>query len=511
MVARLSRILCVLLVFGLLGACATVPSDYPREASYAIRDTADTDIGRFAASWSAQNDGLSGFYPLVEGNDAFGVRLRLIEAAERSIDAQYFLMKSDAAGDIFAVSLLRAADRGVRVRILLDDVFTTVGDRMLAMLDQHRMIEVRLFNPVSRRGFYFGNYLVDFERSNRRMHNKSFTVDNKISVVGGRNIAEEYFELKHDAEFLDFDVLVAGTAASEVNDTFDLFWNDTRSIPITAVDEGYTDGEYREWRAMLEAAFEQDNRERYRNATESKFVRALFDETNALFAAPHKVITDAPGKLATVVNADEQLLVNYLAEVAAAAQTEVLVITPYFVPLQSGIEYWRGLTSRGVRVIVLTNSLASNNHTAVHSAYARYRKALIEAGVELYEARVNAVANKAAAEGEQPEMLTLHTKAVAIDRRTLFVGSLNLDPRSIELNSEMGILIDSEAMVGPLVNEAMDDLPEFAYRLHLDETGELRWHGVVDGDPVVEKREPQTSVFKRFKAWFLRIVPESQL
>ena len=507
----ISRILLPAFAAGWLAACATVPEDYPREPSFAYTETADSEIGRFANEWSADHGGLSGFYPLVHGNDAFGARLRLIELAEHAIDAQYFLMKDDVAGRIFAEAFLRAADRGVRVRFLLDDVFTTVGDRTLAMLDTHPGIEVRLYNPVSRRGIGIANFLADFKRANRRMHNKSFTVDNRMAVVGGRNIADEYFELRHDAEFLDFDVLVVGQAAAEVNETFDRFWNDDRSYPITVLESDKPGDEFAAWRAGLEEEFNRAELSIYRHAVDSQLVHELFEDKRNLYPAPHQVITDEPQKLATDVAIEEQALVNYLEDVTAGARSEVLVITPYFVPFESGIQFWQELADRGVRVIVVTNSLASNNHTAVHSGYSRHRKDIIRAGVELYEARVDAVHTTSEQAEERPEVLTMHTKAVIIDRQTLFAGSLNLDPRSIELNSEMGIIIDSADMVAPLAEGFVDDLPVFAYRVTLNENNKLEWRTTVDGEPRVDSKEPQTSGWKRFQAFLLKVVPDSQL
>jgi len=191
----------------LIAGCASLPTDVPRMESHTLTDTADTALGRGVAAWSETQEGKSGFYPLPTGLDALGARLALIDHAERSIDTQYFLIKKDSAGLIFGGKLVEAADRGVRVRFLLDDVFTTARDEDLLLLDYHPNVEVRLFNPVARGGIHAVNFLKDFERANRRMHNKSFTVDNQVTVVGGRNIAEEYFQLQTDSEFVDFDML----------------------------------------------------------------------------------------------------------------------------------------------------------------------------------------------------------------------------------------------------------------------------------------------------------------
>ncbi|MDH3714561.1 MAG: phospholipase D family protein [Gammaproteobacteria bacterium] len=492
-----------------IGACASVPLDYPKEHSVAIADTSDTTIATDVMEWTDAHNGLSGFYPLVEGMDALGARLYLIEAAERSIDLQYFLMKDDTAGRIFSAALLQAADRGVRVRFLLDDVFSTVGDETLARLDQHESIEVRLYNPVARGGIPLLNFVADFKRANRRMHNKSFTVDNQVTIVGGRNIADEYFELKSDAEFLDFDVVAIGRVAADISATFDAFWNADSSVPMTAFAGKFDPDDFNAWKAALENDFRRADQSVYAAAMESELINDLVDDRISMHAATYEVITDDPSKLVTRISEEQQTLVNYLADVAKEAESEILVITPYFVPLDDGLAFWRSLTARGLRVTVVTNSLASNNHTAVHSGYSKYRRAIIEAGVELYEARVNAVAKPAGADG--PDVLTLHTKAVVIDREKLFVGSLNLDPRSIDINAEMGILVNSPEMVAGLAGTFLEDLPEFAYRVELDERAKIIWRGNIDGVEVVETTEPQTSGWLRFKAFLMKIVPDSQL
>ncbi len=214
--------------------CATVSFDEPKSYSETITDTADTRLGEgeSVSRWVDAHAGLSGFYPLILGMDALGARLRLAEIAEKSINLQYFLVKSDTAGSVMINALLKAADRGVRVRFLLDDIFTTVSDQGLFLIDQHPNIEVRLFNPVSRRGLYSLNFVGDFRRANRRMHNKSFTVDAQVSVVGGRNIADEYFQLNTDSVFSDFDVLALGPIAVEISESFDTYWNHSRAVPV---------------------------------------------------------------------------------------------------------------------------------------------------------------------------------------------------------------------------------------------------------------------------------------
>jgi putative cardiolipin synthase len=497
-----------LALLALLGGCASLPTDYEQHPSEAMTDTADAQLGIAVAHWTAAHDGKSGFYPLPEGLDALGARLALIDLAERSIDMQYFLMKPDEVGLVLAEKLIQAADRGVRIRFLLDDIFTTVKDESLIALDDHPNIEIRLFNPVARGGVGWLNFLVDFKRANRRMHNKSFTVDNQVTIVGGRNIAEEYFQLKSVSEFVDFDVLGFGPVAAKVSETFDTFWNHPLAMPLSAFDP--SPNSRPEYRANAAGTLDTSSESIYEKALKAPLVQDLLQDRARLYPADAEVITDDPDKLLNKISTDHQVLVTRMAEIVDAAEREVLVISPYFIPGNEGVAYWKRIADKGVRVIVLTNSLASTNHPAVHSAYSRYREKLLVAGVELFEARANAAARPPDT-GEQLDTLTLHTKAVLIDGRYTFVGSLNLDPRSIDINTEMGVLIDSAEMSAPLSTAILRDLPMFSYRLALTDDQQLRWHAKIDGKQVTETSEPLAGGWLKLKAFLLKIVPESQL
>lgn len=490
--------------------CVTAPFDYPRESSEAIDPDEDSTLRTRVQVWQAANPGPSGFYPLIRGSEGFGARLRLIEQAEKTIDAQYFLMKGDDAGKVFAGSLLAAADRGVRVRFLLDDVFTTVKDKGLELIDAHPNIEVRLYNPVSRVGLKGLNFLFDFRRANRRMHNKSFTVDNQVSIVGGRNIADEYFDLNPKGEFMDFDVIALGPIAADVSHEFDRYWNHERSLPIKAFKSKFTEQDLQKARDEISDEMNSLEQSVYREAIETELITALVSGKQNLYSATAEVITDDPDKLVSRISEENMILVRELAKAIQEAEEEVIAVTPYLVPGKDGIEFWRSITAKGVRVLMVTNSLASNNHKAVHSGYAGYRKRLLDIGVELYEARANAT-DVASAGTSDAEALTLHTKAMLIDGKRLFVGSLNLDPRSREINSEMGLLVDSAEMGEQLANRLLVALPELAYRVERDERGRLQWRGQIDGVEVIETSEPLASRWLRFKAFLLKIVPNSQL
>ncbi|MEM9803243.1 MAG: phospholipase D family protein [Planctomycetota bacterium] len=487
-------------------ACAAPDFDVPREPSYALDPGPDTRAKRDVDTWLARNPGPSGFYPLVEGTDSLGARLRMMEAAERTIDAQYFLMKSDSAGFVFAAALLAAADRGVRVRLLLDDIFTTIRDEEIAFIDAHPNVELRLYNPISRNGIGAFNFLGDFKRANRRMHNKSFIVDNQVAIVGGRNIADEYFDLRAEGEFLDLDVLAVGPIVAEVSTEFDSYWNHERSLPASAVVREYTESELERLRDRMNGTFLDEAETIYRDAIDSNLMGRFVRGEEDLLSADARLLTDGPDKLVRDRSPDEQALVRELAEACNEARSEIIALTPYFVPLDEGVAFWKRQVDRGVRVVVITNSLASNNHTAVQSAYSGYRKDLLRAGVELYEARAGALASS-----DHPGSLTLHTKAMVLDRERVFIGSLNLDPRSIEINSEMGLLIDSPELGSGLVEALFSGLDTWTYRVELNERGSVEWNANIDGEAFVTTTEPDTSWCKRCIAWFLKIVPDRQL
>ena len=504
-----SVVFVILAVASALHGCASVPLDLPKTQSTAIVNTSDTHFGRAAEGWARLHDGRSGFFPFVNGMDALGARLDMIEKAEKSVDLQYFLMKDDTAGLLMTNALIGAADRGVRVRFLLDDVFTSASDRTLLLLSQHPNIEVRLFNPISRRGLYSLNFVGSFSKANRRMHNKSFTVDNAISIVGGRNIADEYFQLKDDAVFADFDILAFGEIAKAISKSFDIYWNHELAIPIEQLLNVNDSGSLESERSRLTEEAKPTYAAIYKEALSSEILQDLITGNQPLFVANAVVIADDPDKLVNPVGTEHMGLAADVNEILQQAEQELIFISPYYVPGDDGVQYARDLVEKGVRVVVVTNSLASNNHVAVHSGYSGYRKDVIEAGVELYEVRANA--GNEVQGGEGPGVLTLHTKLILIDRRYLFVGSLNLDPRSLEINAEMGLLVDSEELVGAMAVGLEADIPSIAYRVVLDDKGRLQWQGKIDGERVIENTEPLAGKWLRFKAWFLKIAPESQL
>ncbi len=493
----------------LANGCAGVPFDHPKTESSYITDTAGTALGREVAEWSAEHPGASGFYGLEDGLSALAARIWLINSAERSLDLQYFILKGDATGQLVAAKLLAAADRGVRVRFLLDDIMTSGLDDALIALNSHPNIEVRIFNPLTRQSFKFWSMVVDFGRANRRMHNKSLTADSQLTIVGGRNLGDEYFDLHEGSLFIDMDLIAAGPVAGEVSDVFDMFWNSYKAVPVEAFDKGKNKFDLEQLRDFLDGS--ADARAAYEAALQSRLVADLLDDRVHFVVAPYQVLTDRPDKLDNPIAEEHQIVATELGRAADAVTSELIIVSPYFIPRDTGMIMLRDLVTRGIRVIVITNSLAANNHVPVHSAYSKYRKPLLDAGVEIYELRVDAAALQTEATEADPPPTTLHAKAVIVDQKWLFVGSLNIDPRSIEINTEMGLVLESPKLATELRDLVMVDIELYAYKVVLNDKGDLEWigHGA-DGQEVFSK-EPQTSFGRRFGAGFYRILPEGQL
>jgi putative cardiolipin synthase len=493
----------------LASGCAGVPFDHPKTESSYIADTAGTALGREVAEWSAEHPGASGFYGLDDGLSALAARIWLINSAERSLDLQYFILKGDATGQLVAAKLLAAADRGVRVRFLIDDIMTKGLDDGLIALNTHPNIEVRIFNPLTRQSFKFWSMVVDFGRANRRMHNKSLTADSQLTIVGGRNLGDEYFDLHEGSLFIDMDLIAAGPVAREVSDVFDMFWNSDKAVPMEAFDKGKNKFNLEQLREFLDGS--ADSRAAYEAAFKSQLVADLLDDRVHFVAAPYQVLTDRPDKLDNPIAEEHQILVTELGRAAYVATSELIIVSPYFIPRDSGMIMLRDLVTRGIRVIVVTNSLAANNHVPVHSAYSKYRKPLLEAGVEIYELRVDAAALQTDDAEEDSPPTTLHAKAVIVDQKWLFVGSLNIDPRSIEINTEMGLVLESPILATEFRDSVMVDIELYAYKVSLNDKGDLEWIAQGKDGREVFSKEPQTSFGRRFGAGFYRILPEGQL
>ena len=505
-----------IVLVALLSSCATTSfRDYPKVESTAIQITQDTFLGKRVAPYTEQHPDKSAFFLLENGIEALAARLVLAEKAESSIDLQYYILHADITGYLFVNSLLKAADRGVRVRILLDDITTEGYDAGMAALESHPNIEIRIFNPFSKRSVRLFSFITDFGRVNHRMHNKSFTVDNLFTIVGGRNIGAEYFAADEDVNFGDLDVIGVGPVVKEASLSFDEYWNSDAAIPVLALVEK-VDGpgplnERRNRMAEIEAEATETP---YGEALEISYENLIGRGSEYIWATS-RVIADSPGKIAN--NADSlnpKTLRSQLGPEVRATQENLFVVSPYFVPRDKGVELFTKLRESGVDVTIITNSLASNDVPAVHAGYSSYREELLNLGVEIWEVRADSDTSRTARQKRKLgySQSSLHAKSFSIDDRYVFIGSFNWDPRSVEINTELGIYIDSPELTAQVKYVFMKNLTETAYKLRLDANGKLEWVANEYGKEVVYHKEPDTSLWMRTKMRLFKILPfEDQL
>ena len=500
----------ILLVMLSLGACGGLPKGAERSASTAMKNNGGTALAAAVRPRVAAHPGQSGLHTLLDGREALAARVALADAAQRSLDVQYFIWNKDLAGKVLLEHLLRAADRGVRVRLLLDDLGTMPSDATLLAIDSHPNIEVRMFNPVALRSPRLLGMVVDFGRINKRMHNKSFTADGQVAIVGGRNIGDEYFEAHAVMNFADFDVVVIGPVVKEVSDEFDLYWNNRSAIPIAALArQNTTPEQFAAQRAALIAYHETAADSAYaQSLRDSEFARQLRNRNVPYYWGKATIVEDHPDKVATSADKTETHLAPQLRKVVDQTKRELFLVSPYFVPGKQGVALLVGVHQRGARVVVITNSLASTDGVPVHSKYQLYRKALIEGGVELYEIKPTAGAQltRRFREPAGSSIGGLHAKTFTFDRRIGFIGSYNLDPRSSKLNTEMGVLFNCPALARRLPETTERGLSRNAYRVELA-GNRLVWVTREGDKQVCYNSEPETGLWKRIKVQVISWLP----
>ncbi|MFN0129099.1 MAG: phospholipase D family protein [Verrucomicrobiales bacterium] len=511
-----ARLLAIASIALWLGACTGLPKGGNGPPSSAMKNVGGTALAASVRPRVAAHPGLSGLHPLMEAQDALAARLALADVAERSLDVQYFIWNNDMTGKVLLDRLFSAADRGVRVRLLLDDLGTMPTDDVLLTIDSHPNIEVRMFNPVAMRSLRKLGMAADFARINKRMHNKSFTADGQIAIVGGRNIGDEYFGAHAGVNFADLDVVVIGPVVNEVSDAFDLYWNHRASIPMASLsNRGTTPGQFDEKRAALRAHRKVASQSQYADIMRrSEFVGQLKRRSLPYVWGPATIVNDHPDKVLTSATDTETHLAPQLREVVDKTKRELFLVSPYFVPGKEGVALLANVRQRGPRVVVITNSLASTDSALVHSGYQRYRKDLIRAGVELCEIKPTAASVRKRSGGGlfgskgagASSGASLHAKTFAFDRQIGFIGSYNLDPRSSRLNTEMGVLFDCPALAKRLPEEADRTLATTTFRVEL-EGDRLVWVTREGDQEVRYTSEPNASKGKRSMSWLLSLLP----
>ena len=480
------------------GCVYFTPAD-DRPVSYSFAPSADTRLGAMLGPEPPPRA------MVVEDQHlALTSRLDLIDAADRSIDVQYFIWQNDPSGILVIDRLLAAADRGVRIRGLIDDVQLEGLVSRLSVIGRHPNIEIRVFNPFSVRLDYrlglfrLAEIAIDGNRLNHRMHNKLMVADNQLAILGGRNIGDDYFGLSADRNFIDTDILLSGPLVEELSTGFDRYWNSSWAVPVevlfnlTLVPDDLDALRGRVHRRLLDYP-----------ELRGEIVPSRICTTVSRLLAGHEVIEAA----SVVDNPDvgwrdqPNQIAERLTQVALSAERDVLIVSPYLVLTPKLLQIGKTLHERGVRIRVITNSLASNDVVIAHAAYARYRKTIIDAGVELYEFR----GDPEMMAGDRADEFSLHSKYIVFDGHTVFVGSLNLDPRSLYLNTELGIVVESPTLAAEL-EASFEKLiaPENAWRVLFTEDG-FRW---LSGAGVIDE-QPAKSGWQRFRSNLMMLLPVS--
>ncbi len=490
-----------------------------------MKDVSATKLGQYVQKIEISKPGQAGFLPLADGLNALVARGVLADMAERSLDIQYYLFHDDLVGGIIAYKLLQAADRGVRVRILLDDMGLEDRDRQVAQLDKHPNIEIRVFNPFTRGLMRSVQFLTRFGSVTRRMHNKTFIADNSAAIVGGRNIGNEYFGNDPDLSFGDLDVMTIGMVVRDISVSFDQYWNSALSYPVSSLademdDDEMDDGEVADIRTHWSQQWEKEKDSEYGKALRnSTLAREIGDNTVTLEWGTATILADKPEK----ISSEEQEISFYLApqlvKYLEKTKHDLIILSAYFVPGKKGVAFLRSLVKKGVRVRILTNSLSSNDVILVHAGYARYRRDLLRAGVELYEVDKDMTRQQRKdkkGRGGSSGKASLHAKTFIMDQSRMFISSFNFDPRSIMENTEIGIMIDSPGLARPMAEEFDKKIDQTTFKLELstDDDGMemIQWVNNKDGQLTVYKNDPYSSVWQRTMLFFIGILPiESQL
>ncbi len=496
----------------------------PRTVSAHFSDTADTPLGQGGSRASDGHEGLSGIHVLMRGHEAFAARALLARAAVRSLDVQYYIWHNDVSGTLMLKEMLDAARRGVRVRMLLDDNGIAGMDQLLSALDSHPNIEIRLFNPFVIRNPKPIGYAMDFLRLNRRMHNKSFTADNQATIIGGRNVGDEYFSASDANLFADTDVLAVGPVVNDVSSDFDRYWASQSAYPLDRIISPVAAPDLMEIGRRAARMEHSEPARRYVAAIERlPFIQQVVDGALPFHWANVRMVSDDPAK-GIGRGRDDGLLVNVLREAIGEPRRELRLVSGYFVPTRAGVNGLGALAASGVDMAVFTNSFEATDVWIVHAGYAHYRKDMLKQGIRLFEMgggrgghdrgtrRLTTTGSGSGLNSDGGPVLrssatTLHAKTFAVDRERLFVGSFNFDPRSMHLNTELGFLIESPPLAAELSDAFSSSIPTYAYEVVLGADGELNWIER-DGDrEIVHRKEPGTSRFQRGSIWLLSHLP----
>jgi len=515
---------CLLVLLALCG-CASMPPgvDYPKLTSSALDHPEATRLGHVFADASAAHPGLSALRLVPIGLDGFLLRAEMIDRAEKTLDLQYYIFRSDESGRLLAEAVLRAADRGVRVRLLIDDFDNTGQDAQVNALDAHPNIQVRLYNPLAYRGnvqfLRWAEMLIHDPRLDYRMHNKLMVVDNAIALVGGRNVGDDYFQIAAKGQLGDYEVFAAGPIVPTLSQSFDEFWASTPSIPVEALADGPIPAQkladYRQKLALNRQEKQADGSDYATRVLTGEPLNGVLAGRLPLVWARATLWYDTPEKAR--VEKDEKggrLMRGAIFEAAAAAHTEIIMISAFLVPGEDGMMLFDDLHRRAVTTRVLTNSMESSNAWTPFASYLHYRAALLDDHVELYEIRDRP--GSVGGTGQNAQMSSygnyaLHTKLYIFDRQKIFIGSMNFDERSLYLNTEMGLMIESPelAQQGAVLFEGLTQ-PANSYHVLMTappDPAHLIWRTQENGQPADYFADPARSTWQRWNMWLLSLLP----
>lgn len=486
---------------------------------YTIAPGPDTGLGRILREPLENHPGLSGFYIFKKGEESLDGRLHLIQSAEKTLDVQYYAISDGVSSNILIEALIRAAERGVRVRLMIDDITTGDMRRSLLALDEIENIQIRIFNPVNKDNqtplARLIGALTHTDRATRRMHNKALIADNQLAIIGGRNLGDEYFDTHKELSFKDLDVLSAGPVTADISASFDEFWNDDHSFPILQLYKSRagdkTIGTIRtrlkkNWRKFFHHTA---NGRRIGNSMEAGYAPLI----EKLVWAKAELVADASAKIRGAQNFSPPL--QRLKDIVDRAQSEFIIISAYFVPREKGVAWLTSLTGRKMRVKVLTNSLSSTDVVAVHTGYGKHRVPLLQKGVSIYELKPHGDkrTRQRLLGRKGPSYASLHAKAYIVDQEYAVIGSFNFDPRSAYLNTELGLFIHSPELARELLHMFDESiLPDTSYRLGLAPGDKLIWATREDGVETRYVTEPKASPWRILQAWLISLLPvEDQL
>ena len=502
---KLSRYIFVLILMALVSSCTTTTA--PKEVaapqpSYALEPGKDGAFADLEAAFIEEHGSQkSGFLLLDKNAESLQQRLMLIDEARYSLDIKYYLWYADDSGELIFKRTLDAAKRGVRVRVITDDILLTSEDENIALIDAHPNLKVRIFNPWRQ---YTSQQKVKVaqtvERFNYRMHNKLMVADNRIAILGGRNLGDEYFGLNSSFNFLDIDVVGVGPVARESSGLFDHFWNNPAVVSASAFGHDQPEESPQEIADAYLLRFKKSERLENVPIERQNWDEILRPYVKRLNPGASKVVYDTlegegiSRKMATIIP-----------EFSKTARNELLIVNAYLIPNEDMLNNARDLVQKGVKIKVLTNSLASQDVPAVNSHYGPWRKPIIDAGIELYELRPDAAIK---AQTDTPPIVSgfigLHSKASVVDRTSVYIGSFNLDPRARDFNTEMGVLIDSPEIAEELAQLAEElMLPENSWQVKLNDEGKLIWQSGQD----IRTRQPAQSFWQRVMDAFFKLFP----